>query len=184
MHKLMFSLSWLINLRPRKMPLSFQDEIQISSLWFVMALVNKQRVRVRPSQTQSLRCLIDCLLRTVKCQCCQVLTSIHGHIRQKLRPFSKISRPPIKKFVSPPPISHRKLFFYTAWFELFGGGHGHLATLLNAALISCIFVCMHYGKNWRAFNQLSTLFIAWKSSPKCSCQKFFPANFISMKGSN
>ncbi len=32
-------------------------------------------------------------------QCCQVLTSIHGHIRQKLRPFSKISRPPIKKFV-------------------------------------------------------------------------------------
>ncbi len=32
-------------------------------------------------------------------QCCQVLTSIHGHIRQKLRPFSKISRPPIQKFV-------------------------------------------------------------------------------------
>ncbi len=26
------------------------------------------------------------------------LTSIHGHIRQKQRPFSKISRPPIKKF--------------------------------------------------------------------------------------
>jgi hypothetical protein len=26
-----------------------------------------------------------------------------------------------------PPISHRELFFYTACFELFSGGHGHLA---------------------------------------------------------
>jgi hypothetical protein len=33
-------------------------------------------------------------------QCCQVLTSIHGHIRQKPRPFLKLSRPPIKKFAA------------------------------------------------------------------------------------
>jgi hypothetical protein len=33
-------------------------------------------------------------------QCCQVLISIHGHIRQKPRPFSKLSRPPIKKFAA------------------------------------------------------------------------------------
>ena len=32
------------------------------------------------------------------CQCCQVLTSIYGHICRKPRPFSKLSRPPIKKF--------------------------------------------------------------------------------------
>ena len=41
----------------------------------------------------------DLLISVSQPQCCQVLTSIHGHIRQKLRPFSKISRPPIKKFV-------------------------------------------------------------------------------------
>jgi hypothetical protein len=35
--------------------------------------------------------------------------------------------------LSPPPISHRKLFFYTANFELFSGGHGHLATLVLRA---------------------------------------------------
>jgi hypothetical protein len=33
--------------------------------------------------------------------------------------------------LSPPTISHRKLFFDTACFELFGGGHGHLATLTD-----------------------------------------------------
>jgi hypothetical protein len=33
-------------------------------------------------------------------QCYQVLTSIHGHIRQKPRPFLKLSRPPIKKFAA------------------------------------------------------------------------------------
>ncbi len=33
--------------------------------------------------------------------------------------------------LSPPRISHRKLFFDTACFELFGGGHGHLATLIK-----------------------------------------------------
>ena len=44
--------------------------------------------------------IISCLPATATAlHCCQVLTSIHGHIRQKLRPFSKISRPPIKKFV-------------------------------------------------------------------------------------
>ncbi len=36
----------------------------------------------------------------LKAQCYQVLTSIHGHIRQKLRPFLKLSRPPIKKFAA------------------------------------------------------------------------------------
>jgi hypothetical protein len=30
-------------------------------------------------------------------QCCQVLTSIHGRIRQKSRPFSKLSRPTYQK---------------------------------------------------------------------------------------
>jgi hypothetical protein len=32
-------------------------------------------------------------------QCCQVLTSIHGHIHQKPRPFSKLSRPPINNLL-------------------------------------------------------------------------------------
>ena len=31
--------------------------------------------------------------------------------------------------LSQPPVSHRKLFFYTACFELFSGGYGHLGTL-------------------------------------------------------
>ncbi len=31
--------------------------------------------------------------------------------------------------LSPPPISHRKLFIYTACFELFYSDYGHLATL-------------------------------------------------------
>ncbi len=116
---------------------------------------------------------------TVHIQCCQVLTSIHGHVCQKPRPFSKLSCPPIKKlplhdiskhnhnkktknsmfgegfchffyFCSPfldytsflnlttlllltasftASISHRKSLLYTAGFELFSSGHGHLATL-------------------------------------------------------
>jgi hypothetical protein len=33
-------------------------------------------------------------------QCCQVLTIIHGHIRQKPQPFSKHSPPPIKIFAA------------------------------------------------------------------------------------
>jgi hypothetical protein len=41
-------------------------------------------------------------------QCCQVLTSIHGHIRQKPRPFSKLSRPPTKNLLLHDISKHQK----------------------------------------------------------------------------
>jgi hypothetical protein len=45
--------------------------------------------------------IISCLPATATAvQCCQALTSIHGHICQKPRPFSKLIRPPIKSFAT------------------------------------------------------------------------------------
>ena len=41
----------------------------------------------------------DCRIRMVCAPRCQVLKSIHGHIRQKPRSFSKLSRPPIKNLL-------------------------------------------------------------------------------------
>jgi hypothetical protein len=35
-----------------------------------------------------------------------------------------------------PLIFHRQIYFYTAFFELFCGGHGHLATLMLSAQVS------------------------------------------------